>query len=216
MICKVDYALGLFLITVVFINIYFIAKYSSLQTETLLWYCDLATLILAISILFKNPLFSSSVFISAVPAQFMWILDFFRLLFTNYTAGRNAWLINSTANEYQVYSSIIMHFILIPSALWALYRFGFNKMSILVAWLSTFFLLSVSYFLTDPRLNTNCVFRPCDYSSFSISTLLLGRHYPYESVAYLLQVLFDWFIYIGIFYILVSLFHKILRFLRKV
>ncbi len=173
--------------------------YEGFDAAEFLWFCDLMSFVLAYALWTKNKFLLSTVFLASVPAQFMWIVDFF-LSLAGQGFGRTAWMFEDSYMWITPYISTIMHGILIPSALYGIYRFGFGKRAILGVYFIIITLLPITYFFTDPTINRNCVFFPCDLN-FVEDREIISSNSLYMSKLYLLKAMFEWFIYTSAFYI---------------
>lgn len=188
--------------------------YGGLQVNMFLWFCDLMSYVLAYALWSKNKFLVSTVFLSAVPAQFMWIVDFFLNLF-GASFGRTSWMFTNTDTWILSYTSTIMHALLIPASLYGVYKFGFEKRSIFGVYVIILTLLPASYFFTDPAINTNCAFYPCDLSFFKDKELILSNDL-YMSKLYLAKIILEWFVYTSLFYIAVIFTQKYIKRYTKI
>ncbi len=91
----------------------------------IVWYCNIAATVCAIGILAKKQALTNAVLITAVPSQFLWIVDFF-FSFFGYGFGRTAWLFEDSSALVFV-TSAILHALLIPVSLYATIIRGFSK-----------------------------------------------------------------------------------------
>jgi hypothetical protein len=136
-----------------------IVSYIYLDEFVLYWYCDFVGLLLGVALLFRLRVVYNFVLVSVIPAQFLWILDFFIESFGD-GLGRTAALYSYGLPVFV--GSVNLHAILIPASLFLTYKYGFDKRSF---WYGFFFiagLLSFAFFFTEPYLNVNCVFFSCD------------------------------------------------------
>ncbi len=173
--------------------------------NSVLWYCDIATLVLAVALLLKNSLLASTVFLTAIPAQALWIWDFFLTIFSK-SAGRNSWILTGNITDLMVYSSLFMHFLLIPVSLWAIFRFGFRKVSVFLAIVAVFILFVLTVFFTSPHFNVNCAFNLCDSLSPRWAYRLLGS----GNWSLIFNNTLEWSVYIFAIYIIsLPIFKKI-------
>ena len=125
------------------------------------WYCDAAALVLSIGIWLRKSSWVTVVLTSAIPLQFLWILDFF-LELSGHGIGRTAWLFAESKGVWISGLSTLLHGILIPTSLLAVYKMGFHKKALIYNFFTGILLLGSTYFFTAPRENINCVFFPCD------------------------------------------------------
>jgi hypothetical protein len=124
-----------------------------------LWFCTIAALILAVALYLQNRIWMSAILVLAIPAQFLWISDFFLHIF-GIGLGRTAQLFDFGTDIFL--TSLNLHIILIPIALFATWKYGFEFRSFWYGFLFFVLLLCLSFVLTDPLDNVNCVFYSCD------------------------------------------------------
>ena len=143
----------------------------------ILWFCDMTALILGVGLILKSKSAVTLTLVMAVPAQFLWIVDFFLEAFGN-GMGRTAelWSYGQTVFWF----SINLHAILIPISLYAVWKLGFEKRILKPVLLYAYFLLTITYLTAAHVTNRNCVFYGCDqsdpgegYLSYFIFRLLL-------------------------------------------
>ena len=126
------------------------------------WFCNFATLVFIIGVIFKIKEIPFAVLAAAVPAQFFWIVDFLIELFGQ-GMGRTTHLFELDIALFGL--SVALHAMLIPVSLWASFKFGFYKRSIFITIvIFIFFLLGFTYFISDDMNNLNCMKYPCDLS----------------------------------------------------
>ena len=188
--------------------------FEGLDWGELLWFCDLMSFVLAAALWTKNRFLISTVFLASVPAQFMWIIDFF-LNLAGSGLGRTDWMFEDSYVWWTPYISTIMHAILIPMSAYGIYRLGFAKRAILGVYFIVITLLPITYFFTDPTINRNCVFFPCDLN-FVDDKAVISANPIYFSKLYLSQTILEWVFYTTSFWLAV-LFIRILyrRYLLK-
>ncbi len=191
--------------------------FEGLDFGELLWFCDLMSFVLAYALWTKNRFLLSTVFLSSVPAQFMWIVDFFMNLYGS-GFGRTDWMFEESYVWWTPYLSTLMHAILIPFSAWGIFRYGFEKRAILGVYFIVLALLPATYFFTDPTINRNCVFFPCDLNFIDDANIIRSNDF-YMSSAYLFKEMFTWLIYTSVFYVFVLfvriLYYKFIRSLNK-
>ncbi len=168
----------------------------------LLWFCDVMSFILAFALFTKNKFLINTTFLASVPAQFMWIVDFF-LELTVGGMGRTAWLFEDADTIFTPFISTVMHGILIPFSFYGIYKLGFVKRAIFGVYAIIVILLPVTYFFTDPTINRNCVFFPCDLNFVDDFKVINANADFYMTTEYLVSEMALWFIYSTAFYIFV-------------
>lgn len=172
----------------------------------LFWYCNIAAIILALGILFNKKELIGAVLITAVPAQFLWILDFILNLF-GYGFGRTQWLFTSGLFIFTV--SVILHASLIPISFFGVYKTGFSKKSLLYGFIIFILLMfPLTYIFTPATENINCISYPCDLNIEKDSIKILSNS-DYMTLNYLIKVMLFWsFILIISYFIHLSMFKK--------
>ncbi len=193
--------LSIILFSVVTLNVAIHILWEDGDFAEIIWFCDIMSYVLAFALWFKNRFLISTVFLSAVPTQFLWIVDFFLQIF-GFGLGRTEWLFTDFDTILTPVVSTIMHAILIPSALYGIYKLGFHKKSIIGIYITTVSILLVSYLFTDPTLNRNCAFFPCDLNFVEHKDIILNNPF-YMTHWYLIKEIFTWFMYGTAFYLFV-------------
>ncbi|MCI0559668.1 MAG: hypothetical protein MN733_14340, partial [Nitrososphaera sp.] len=106
--------LGLYLIVSVVMNLWV----NTSLTE-LLWYCDAAALILGIALWTKSSPLATMILVTAIPSQFLWIVDFF-LQQLGVGLGRTEHLQGLKLSVYLL--SVNLHAIVMPCALYGVWK----------------------------------------------------------------------------------------------
>lgn len=179
--------LGYFLILVVFLNLVLHLRIWG-EWQELFWFCNGGALVAGYALIRKNRVLISTVFATALPAQFLWIADFF-LTLLNAGMGRTEWLFTeSTVPVFII--SVLLHGVLIPISGYGVYKLGFYRYgAILGLFVFGYALLILTYLLTDPIENRNCVFYPCDLEA-GPQEIMTDPYYA--SWSYLGSVLLKW------------------------
>jgi hypothetical protein len=180
----------------------------------ILWFCSLASIALSVGILLKNPLLNSIVLITTIPAQSLWIADFLLNIFGLDSFGRTEWLFELPL--VVVAFSIILHFMIIPLAIYAVAVYGFKKKSFFIGVASFVILVLISFFITPFEENINCVFYSCDLDFDSLegipTPLVFGWNLSFGSFQYLGFVLLRWFgWFIVSYYVWLLLFQRVFK-----
>ena len=126
-----------------------------------LWFCDATAFILGIGLILKSKAAATLTLVMAIPAQFLWIVDFF-LEAAGSGMGRTQELWQF--GPWVFWFSVNLHGILIPISLYAVWKLGFERKILKAVLLYAFFLLAATYLTTNPPNNRNCVFFDCDAS----------------------------------------------------
>lgn len=206
---KILNVIAVLLILFIIYNVTVSAIYWSDGWTELLWYCDFAAILLSLGILLRKNYFISAVLITAIPAQFFWILDFILkvLGFTGF--GRTSWLFSYPF--LSVLPSIIVHMILIPLAVYATIVYGFNKKGVFIGFIMMAFAMIMPFYFSAQDDNINCVFYSCDVDfKYSATYSYLGMAaYSWD---YLLFITLRWFFWIlTIYFGLLFLFRRIFK-----
>ncbi len=196
--------LAVFIFLVVFSNQITHIFFEGADMGEIVWFCDSMSYLLAFALWMKNRFLITVVFLASVPAQFLWIVDFF-LNIAGVGLGRTDWLFIDSNVWWTPYISTIMHGILIPSALYGVWKLGFVKKAIFGVYAIIIILLPITYFFTDPTINRNCVFYPCDLNFLEDRAEIITNSF-YMTPAYLLKEIGLWIFYASIFYLLVIFF----------
>jgi len=185
--------ISILLIVFIILNVSINFLYWSDGWTEMFWYCDFAAILLSLGILFKKNYLISSVLITAIPAQFFWILDFILHVFGFEGFGRTAWLFSWPV--LSALPSVLVHIILIPLAFYATVIYGFNKKGVFIGFLMMAFAMVMPFYLSAQDDNINCVFYSCDVDfehSATYSYLGMAAY----SLDYLLFITLRWFFWI--------------------
>jgi hypothetical protein len=125
----------------------------------LLWFCTGITALLAYGLFRREPRVLTMVMVLAVPAQLPWVFDFLLDLF-GYGWGRTAML--RECGPFIYWGSILIHSAAVPVSTWAVHRTGFDKRALWWALAYGTILLLVTFVITPPYKNVNCIFFSCD------------------------------------------------------
>ncbi|MEA2006795.1 MAG: hypothetical protein U9O20_01380 [Patescibacteria group bacterium] len=150
--------LGLFVLFSVFANQYvnFVRWQDPLE---ILWFCDMTAVFLGAGLIFRSKKIVTLTLVMAIPAQFLWIVDFFLELFGD-GMGRTAQL--WSYGDVVFWFSVNLHAVLIPISFYAVWNLGFDKKVLGYVLVYVLLLLVVTYLMTEPVENRNCVFYGCD------------------------------------------------------
>lgn len=175
------YFLGAFLIFMAALNLFYHIKIWK-EWEEILWYCNFASVVCGIGILVQSPALVSSVLVTAIPSQFLWIVDFILASF-GHGLGRTEVLFEFPRSVFLI--SIVLHVMLIPISFYATCKMGFSKKSIYYGLvLFIFLLLPLTYYVGEVEENRNCVFYPCDLD-YHKDYRTIFSHNRYMTLSYL-------------------------------
>lgn len=162
----------------------------------MLWFCDFTALLLSVGLMLKNRTLITLALVSAVPAQSIWIVDFFLEAF-GHGMGRTAQL--WSYGHMVFWLSVNLHAILIPASLYGVWKLGFGSKALKPILVYISLLLTASFLFTPPIENRNCVFYDCDGQDPT------GRQLSY----FLVHSLFFWNLMMVVsFYVTRFLFRK--------
>mgnify|MGYP001587131924 CR=1 FL=1 len=155
--------LGLYVLLSVVINQWInFSLFSSFPENSfgeILWFCDFTGIILGIGLILKNIKLTTLTFVMAVPAQFLWIVDFFMEVFGS---GLGRTTVLWSYGPLVFWASVNLHLILIPFSFYGVWKLGFFKKALKSILIYIFLLLAFSFIFTLPNENINCVFYSCD------------------------------------------------------
>lgn len=164
-----------------------------------LWYCDMTALLLGISLLFNNRTMATVSLVTAVPAQFLWIIDFF-LQFFNRGFGRTEELFSY--GSWVFWFSTNLHASLIPISLFAVWQLGFDRLAIKSVLFYMGSLTTITFVFTDYASNINCVFFSCDqkfqlndfagYAKYFVFNILLCWQIISAISFFVFRFIFQW------------------------
>ncbi|HLD69339.1 MAG TPA: hypothetical protein VJA17_01080 [Candidatus Omnitrophota bacterium] len=139
---------------------YYALNYSSGASE-LLWYCNVALLVLSAAFFINSSVLATAVLICAIPAQFFWIVGNLFYLAGGEPFGRFRWLLNEMSG-LGIFFELNYHFAVFPASIYAVWKYGYHRHGFRAAVLIFISLLILSRLLTKPEHNINCMFYPCD------------------------------------------------------
>lgn len=123
-----------------------------------LWLSDIALACTALAVLTENRLLASMPAIGVLPLEIAWTVDFlsggrlFRLTGYMFNPRIPLW----------IRSLSLFHLAIPPTLIWFLYAFGYDPRALGYQIALTGIVLTLSYWLTDPKENINWVFGPRD------------------------------------------------------
>lgn len=145
--------------------------------KELLWFCNIALIVLSIAAFFKVRILFGAVLIAAIPAQFFWIWGNGLLLFGARTFGRYNWISGHPFGWGHVFE-MSYHFTIIPLALFGTWRYGYHRRSAWAALAIFLPMLLASLWLAQPIDNINCMYFSCDEPYSEIVLNRYGGFYP--------------------------------------
>jgi hypothetical protein len=128
--------------------------------QNFLWICDLCNFILLIALWLDSRLLFSSQLVAVLMIDFLWSIDVaVALLMGFHPIG---------GTEYMFYPEIplyirlmsLFHVFTPPLLIYAVIRLGYDRRGLILQSLITWFILPLSYLLTDPERNINWIWRP--------------------------------------------------------
>lgn len=150
---------GAVILFAVLLNIY--AQLGTEGWRVVLWYSNFSAILVAVGIFLRKNYIINAVLFTAIPLEAPWIFDFFVVLFGGKSLGFSKWVFGEK-NMLIVFSTLLLHLILIPVAFYGTYVLGFSKKSFLfMVLIYGVFLVPATYVFTDISMNANCVFKTC-------------------------------------------------------
>ncbi len=150
--------LGFYAAASVAVNQY-VNNRAGVPLATVLWYCDVAMMLVALGFFLRSARLMTVVLATAVPAQFLWIIDFV-LTLGGGGFGRTEAI--GTWGPGMLLSSLHLHVVLIPLAAYGVYRYGLVARALPGIWIAIVTLLGLTAILAPPQYNINCVAFDCD------------------------------------------------------
>ncbi len=187
-------ALGISLCILVILNILLHIFYEGRDLAEVFWFCNIATFYLAYGFYFRDAAPINATLAIAIPAQFLWIVDYAMFVFLDESLGRTAILMESSTTYIVALVSLIMHMITIPLAIFGTVKFGFTKRAYTWMLAIVFVLLPATYLFTSAIENRNCVFYPCDYTYAQYYDKFVLHDPSHSTLPYFAQYMFFWFI----------------------
>ncbi|MFQ5527044.1 MAG: hypothetical protein ACE5GX_12385 [Thermoanaerobaculia bacterium] len=128
--------------------------------QNFLWLCDIANIVIAIAIWRESPLLFSSQAVGVLIIQTLWVVDVCsRLLLGFHAIGGTEYMFDP-AKSIGLRSLSLFHVFVPILLLWAIRRLGYDprgwKLQTVLLWI----LLPITYWVTDPELNINWLWRP--------------------------------------------------------
>lgn len=194
---KILNVIAILLTLSVIVNVLINFFYWSDGWTEIFWYCDFAAILLSIGIFFRKSYLISGVLITAIPAQFLWILDLLLKVIGFEGFGRTAGMFSLPT--LSILPSVIIHLVLIPIAIYATASYGFNRKGYFVAFGILLFAVIMPFFFSAQDDNINCVFYSCDVN-FEHSATFSYLGMPAYSVQYLLFIALRWLFFGTIVY----------------
>jgi len=206
---KILNVIAVFLILFIIFNVSINFFYWEDGWTEILWYCDFAAILLSLGIIFRKNYLISGVLITAIPAQFLWILDFVMKIVGFDGFGRTAWMF--ALPTLTILPSVIIHLVLIPISIYATFLYGFNKRGYLVGLGILLFAMIMPFFFSAQDDNINCVFYSCDLD-FEHSATYHYLSIPSYSIQYILFIALRW-VFFGtiVYFVLLKFFRSVFK-----
>jgi len=182
---------GIVLITVVVYSI----KY---PLGNFLWFSDIALVVTAAALWLESSLLASMVAVGTLLPEVLWNVSFFgQLLSGRRVSGLTDYMFDENLPRY-LRALSLFHVILPVLVLWLVARLGYDERALVAQTVLAWVVLTLTYWLTDPKLNVNWVFGwgakpqqlipPLVYLVLLMAGFLVLIHYPTHLV---LKRLFD-------------------------
>lgn len=123
-----------------------------------LWFSDIALFVTAAALWAESSLLASTMAISVVVLESIWIIDFLiELIAGTSVIGLSAYMFDSKI-PLSIRALSLFHVVLPILLLWLLYRLGYDRRALLAQTLLAWIVLPLSYFLTNRTDNVNWVY----------------------------------------------------------
>ena len=123
-----------------------------------LWFSDIALFVTAAALWVESSLLASTMAISVVVLESIWIIDFLiGLIAGTSVIGLSAYMFDSKI-PLSIRALSLFHVVLPILLLWLLYRLGYDRRALLAQTLLSWIVLPLSYFLTNRTDNVNWVY----------------------------------------------------------
>ena len=131
-------------------------KYSS---SNFLWFSDIALLAAVPALWFESPFLASMVAVGILLPDLLWNLSFFGQLVTGKRISGLADYMFDARRPLYLRALSLFHVILPPLLVWMVARLGYEPEAWIAQTALAWVVLPLCYWLTDPALNVNWVFR---------------------------------------------------------
>ena len=162
---------GTYFILLQILIVHYIFFASNLENDIIFWMCNLFPILFAIGFFTKNITLIRSLINLILIVQILWVLDFFQILFFNYSflGGITSYLFQ---NKNMVLPTIFIHSSSIL-ALFLIYKEKVKKYDdLILSVILCLTLYTISLNFTNPANNINCSFKVCKNCNFWICEIL--------------------------------------------
>ena len=153
-----------------------------------LWFSDIAMLVTAAALWLESPLLASMVAVGTLLPEILWNASFFGQLLTGRrVSGLTDYMFDESLPRY-LRALSLFHVILPVLMLWLMIRLGYDERALVAQTVLAWVVLTLTYWLTDPKLNVNWVFGwgakpqqlipPPVYLALLMAGFLVLIHYP--------------------------------------
>ena len=123
-----------------------------------LWFSDIAMLVTAAALWLESPLLASMVAVGTLLPEILWNASFFGQVLTGRrVSGLTDYMFDESLPRY-LRALSLFHVILPVLMLWLMVRLGYDERALVAQTVLAWVVLTLSYWLTDPKLNVNWVF----------------------------------------------------------
>ena len=123
-----------------------------------LWFSDIAMLVTAAALWLESPLLASMVAVGTLLPEILWNASFFGQLLTGRrVSGLTDYMFDESLPRY-LRALSLFHVILPVLILWLMVRLGYDERALVAQTVLAWVVLTLTYWLTDPKLNVNWVF----------------------------------------------------------
>jgi hypothetical protein len=123
-----------------------------------LWFSDIALLMMLPALWLENALLVSMMALSILFLELVWNIDFWTRLVTGKSLVALSAYMFDPKIPLLIRGLSLFHVVLPILILWLLYRLGYDRHALLWQTIVALIVLPISYLLTNPRENINCVY----------------------------------------------------------
>lgn len=146
----------------VFVAVWVPLYWRQYTASTFLWFCDVANLVILAALWTESALLFSWQAVSVLLFQIAYSIDVIgRALLGRHLIGGTEWVFDDATVPLHIKTlSVAMHLAAPPLLIWAVRRLGYDRRAIFCQIATACVLLPICWFVSDPVLNLNWVYRP--------------------------------------------------------
>jgi hypothetical protein len=141
---------------------------------TFLWFCDVANILILVGLWRESSLILSWQAVSVLLFQIAYSVDVVgRAILGRHLIGGTEWVFtDASIPPYIKAISVAMHLAAPPLLVWALRRLGYDRRGLACQAATACVLLPICWFVSDPTLNLNWVYKPFNKPQVWMSPVL--------------------------------------------